>query len=54
MRIASVGVAGYFGGEAVALSFFHQVSGLLSFGLALLMLFGEAVLLKRIRNLVLF
>jgi exosortase len=47
LRIVSVGLAGHFFGQAVAVSFFHGVSGLLCFGAGLLLLYGEAALLKR-------
>jgi exosortase len=47
LRIVSVGVVGNFLGQETAISFFHQVSGLLFFGVGLLLLYGEAALLKR-------
>ena len=47
LRIVSVGVAGNFFGQELAASFFHQVSGLLFFGVGLLLLYGEAALLKQ-------
>lgn len=46
-RIISVGLVGNFFGQAFAVSFFHEASGLLFFGVGLLLLYGESALLKR-------
>lgn len=46
-RIISVGLVGNFFGRAFAISFFHEASGLLFFSVGLLLLYGEASLLKR-------
>jgi len=49
-RIASVGLIGHWAGADIAGTFFHQGSGLLFFGLALMALYGEAGLLKRLEG----
>lgn len=46
-RIVSVGLIGHFLNADRADLFYHDVSGLLFFGLAMLVLYGEAALLKR-------
>lgn len=47
LRIVSVGVVGNFFGHDTAILFFHQISGILFFGVGLLLLYWEAALLKR-------
>ena len=47
-RIFSVGIVGNILSPEFAASFFHQASGMLFFGIGLLLLYGEAGLLKRV------
>jgi exosortase len=47
LRIVSVGIIGNAFSQELAVSFFHQVSGMVFFGIGLLLLYGEAALLKR-------
>jgi exosortase len=49
-RILSVGIIGHFMNANAAILFFHQVSGLLLFGLAMLFLYGESAFFKRIEG----
>jgi exosortase len=48
IRIVSVGIVGNAFSQEFAVSFFHQVSGMVFFGIGLLLLYGEALLLKRV------
>ncbi len=50
-RIISVGLIGHFHSAAAAAAFFHHLSGLVFFGLAMLLLYGETSLLKRIEGI---
>jgi exosortase/archaeosortase family protein len=47
LRIVAVGLLGTVFSPELAVSFFHQASGLLFFGIGLLLLYGEAQLLKK-------
>jgi exosortase len=47
LRVVTVGVIGHFFGAEPASAFFHQISGLLLFGIGLLLLYGESGLLKK-------
>ena len=47
LRIVSVGIVGNVFGREIAVSFFHQVSGMMFFGIGLLLLYIEALLLKK-------
>ncbi len=46
LRIVSVGLVGHFLGPALATAFFHEISGPLFFGMALLLMYGLAAVLK--------
>ena len=48
LRIVSVGIIGNAFSQELAISYFHQVSGMAFFGIGLLLLYGEATLLKRV------
>jgi exosortase len=47
MRITITGITGHFWGEETAMSFYHNASGMVVFGLALLFLYWEACLFNR-------
>jgi exosortase len=47
IRIFFTGLTGHFFGEKTALSFYHDISGMVIFGLALLLLYCEACLFNR-------
>jgi exosortase len=47
LRVVSVGIVGNAFGREIAVSFFHLASGMMFFGVGLLLLYGEAMLLKK-------
>ena len=47
LRIVSVGIVGNAVSPEFAVSFFHQASGMIFFGVGLLLLYGEAALLRK-------
>lgn len=47
LRIVSVGIVGNVFSEELAVSFFHEASGMIFFGIGLLLLYGEAALFKK-------
>lgn len=51
LRVALTGLIGHFFGEEKAMGFYHDVSGMLVFGLAMLILYIEAELFKRLKGL---
>lgn len=46
IRIISTGLLGHFQSEETALSFYHNLSGMIVFGIAMLVLYGESMILK--------
>lgn len=48
LRVISVGIVGNVFSQELAVSYFHQVSGMVFFGIGLLLLYVEATLLKRL------
>jgi exosortase len=50
VRILITGLTGHFYGEETAMSFYHYVSGMVVFGLALLFLYWEGCIFKRMDN----
>ena len=47
IRIICIGLSGHFKGEEFAVSFYEGISGMLVFGIAMLLLYFEASLLKK-------
>jgi exosortase len=46
IRIISTGLLGHFQSEETALNFYHNLSGMIVFGIAMLVLYGEGMILK--------
>ncbi len=48
IRVSVTGLTGHFYGEEAAMGYYHQLSGMMLFGLAVIFLYWESCLLKRI------
>jgi exosortase len=52
IRILITGLTGHFFGEETAMSFYHYISGMILFGLALLSLYWESCIFKRMDGVI--